>query len=487
MLALLGESRYQIIAPLRFTAYENFIDIEYRNPPRSDCGPVCDGFEELTFKIFMALDSCIDPPAKCATFNYQRRVCGVGEVWSRRPGAPHLKSATSIQLVGNLLELLCYGPDSQGCGLVVNMSLSEGVSTLTSLFGRAEFVEGDINDFVLVKELANRTVITIPGITCEGDCVDVQSTKIMPVYTCPDCVPREYFDKGECVNNPPPRDPVEFPNLGEDYEDPLLNPIILSTYKNTAGYEWNRRTPPPHFVQNYPATGFVLLVTGNVTVTQNPQTKALNLSSSSEPFARPIFSTGSEVGTYLRVNGQRVDSNPASVRRENSSPPGTIFVSSGAYQLRMMDGTVVLDIPATPMGDTPSPSDPNEGGPCPLSGQCKYFIDVNAVVSVGITVLSASITATLKATGQRVTLTREVRLNTSLSFRLTTLGPYCGVPAETSVVSAVATAVAGGLSVVIDRAVDTAITSLVPVGGVLLSQLVETSINTQIRFGQCTP
>jgi len=505
MLALLGESRYQIIAPLKFTAYENYIDIEYRNPPRANCDPVCDGFEELTFKIFMALDDCINPPAKCATFNYAKRACGVGEVWSRRPGAPHLKSATSIQLVNSLLELCCYGPDSEGCGLVVSMSLSEGVTTLISLFSRAEFTEGSINDFILFKELNNRTIITIPGITCEGDCVDVQSTRIMPVYTCPDCVPREYYDEGQCVSQPVETFP-NFPDLQPGETDPVIEPN-QRVYFFTQAIEWysdvtnvndctGAVVPEPRYNIGVSGTWIPITSVEIGAQGQMPSTGSTSTSGTTRTTgslncigvpSRTAYTDITSTTTRLVIGGVQF-TNEMAFFMSKKSTAGSQFragvrvkeVRRYRFQMRDAAGNVISEWegPSFPGDQIPGPDNQQ----C-ASGQCSYFINVNAVVNIGVTVgLLVRFKTPSGGTGSR---TMPVRLGQGITIPIARLGPYCGNQATIGVENTLADVVAGGLSIVIDRLVDAAISAIIPVGGTIISQLVDVGISANTEIAQC--
>jgi len=503
MLALLGESRYQIIAPLNFIAYENFISIEYRNPPRVNCDPVCDGFEELTFKIFMAIDDCIDPPRRCNSFIYPKRVCGVGEVWSRRPGAPHIKSATSIQLVGQLLELCCYGPDSAGCGLVVSMSLAEGVSTLVSLFGRAEFTEGSINDFVLFKELNNRTVVNIPAVVCEGDCVDVQSDKIMPVYTCPDCIPREYFDKGECVNNPPPVEVFpNFPNLPPGVTEPEIVPgqTVRLQVRDVSSHtlQWNYTCAGTKFIINdYPGGGtgwsladvppLTILPSGALSPSVSFQPTYVQSSGSSPDSCDGVIKTSTSAQTtwYATLSNGQIATRWAGRHLLQTGGPlrstKQKLTYTSEFRLVDQDGNV-LWVWQTPSG--PSTGDQPEAAPSCPTGQCRYMINIMAALNIGITV---NLLVKVKLpSGQYTNITTPVRLGQSFTTQIGSLGPFCGSDVNNIVTGLVANVAASAVNVVVNRAVDAAISALIPVGGTLLSQLVDVDFSTSITTLSCS-
>jgi len=377
---------------------------------------------------------------------------------------------------------------------------------LISLFSRAEFTEGSINDFVLFKELSNRTIITIPGITCEGDCVDVQSTKIMPVYTCPDCVPREYYDEGQCVSQPVEQFP-NFPTLGPEDTDRSIQ-AGQQVYIFTQPIEWYR-----NITYRNQCTGVVTRERRDYEVSST-WTQVGNYSVGTNGSMPSISARGqSGATTSTQTNGISCVGQPSRQSRRNveysnfylsvggsftnnymssfdhvADTAGTQFnpgveyrtVLRFRFQLRDADGNVLAEFEGPQAPDaTPGPDDT----PCG-AGKCSYFININATISIGLTV---NLVAKWTRNGTQMQAKIPVRLSQGLTIPLGQIGPYCGVQAEIAVVRTAATIAGNVASVVIDRAVDAAITALVPVGGTIISQLVDVGVNATPQVGACTP
>jgi len=112
------------------------------------------------------------------------------------------------------------------------------------------------------------------------------------------------------------------------------------------------------------------------------------------------------------------------------------------------------------------------------------MINIMAALNIGITV---NLLVKVKLpSGQYTNITTPVRLGQSFTTQIGSLGPFCGSDVNNIVTGLVANVAASAVNVVVNRAVDAAISALIPVGGTLLSQLVDVNFSTSITTLSCS-
>jgi len=407
-------------------------------------------------------------------------------VYTIRGGTERLKAYIPLLMRGNFLEKYCFLQPQNPCG-DYNILPLDGVDGLAAEYAeialRSESVTGNIEDFLVNREstFMSRTIFSPPLLTGTVDC---QPTTIPKLYGCTEsgCGPVEFWD--EAI---PVQEEWDLPPVNQ--VDPSWIDQNLVRVLTIVGFSYSTSTEAGSFytsprmaiglassAQNYQQMPNYINGYWRSNISFAPYTngyptecgmKATYLPTASDTALTKYYDGPAQIQwdwTRLSFNFFE-NGNFRNTPQQSCKFGTTISWPNIDHYVYKPDGTLLYKIE---IGGQPNPY-PQNGAPTPT--QCSYTIRTLLTFNISVPIT--------------VRLANQTDLETEYAIRVAAIpGPtfQFNVPDVPNVVSSLtATAVSAGISIVLDRAFDVALSSTFPIVGTILASITDVDISFDVE------
>lgn len=510
MFQLFSLSRYIVIPAASIYVDEANVSVTWLQPQTEGCEPPpCDGnYEPIRVDVRLTRELQNIPPPRCGTYVWPVVFSGTGIVWKGRNGKFVPGGSTSIHIVGdNLIEVSCFSPVEGECppDVIHQLDLQTAAQSLATVWAIARSRTGNLQDFVLTREAVlfppGRTFQIIPGvpITSGQTCVEIPSSVVEPVFTCPSCGPEFYYPVGVAQG----ADTREFPNIPEGdsavtiLDFPLsastrttVNQLSGITGQNACRQRTGNVFVNPNQPSNWSQFRFVNVVTNN----SRPRVEQVPV----VPFERFTNTINCVAGTgrfnYETTYRTRTNISVGSV---STTGPGYLINTLVNYRtdqgndtvqrnvtqtsLRLRNdatGDIILEIDGAPVeSNIPTMGVPEECS----SGSAKAIIEV--AVTLGARVTIRVPVRVRRPDGSTYDTTTDFVIPLSLtSPAIYTLGPQCFDIAALGGISAVGSILGGNIQGLLSIPGRDDISFPVPLLGLNIANILTVGLQVTIRY-----
>lgn len=510
MFQLFSLSRYIVIPSASIYVDDANVSVTWLQPPVEGCEPLsCDqNYEPIRVNVRLTRELQNIPPPRCTTYVWPVVFAGLATMWKGRNGKFVPGGGTSFQIVGdNLIEVSCFSPAFGDCppDVIHQLDLQTAAQSLATVWALARERVGNLSDFILTREAVllppGRTFQIIPGIpTVSGQtCVEIPSSVVEPVFTCPTCGPEFYYPVGVAQG----ADTREFPNIpeGDDAVTILDFPVSASTRRvvsqlsGISGQNACRQRTGNVFVNpNQPTNWSQFQFVNFVRNDQRPSVRPVTF----PPFERftntlnctagtGIFSYRTEYrsSTEVAIGSVEVAGPGYQVFTTVIYQPGlgsdtiTRNVAQTAIRLRNdLTGEIILELEGQPVdSNIPTMGVPEQCGPGDTYAMIEVAVTLGARIAIRVPV------RVRRPDGSTYDTTTEFVIPLSLtSPAIFTLGPECFNLAALAGVSAVGSILSGNIQGLLSIPGRDDITFPVPLLGLNIANIVTVGLQATIRY-----